>query len=95
MNPADHRSYVGSLEVMSQNGLFEILPIRKVKPQFLQSYLSPSDKPGVSQVILQAGQVANGRSVVRLSVIEFSVCIVAPIIRNDGGFKKRTITQVA
>jgi hypothetical protein len=48
----------------------------KLDPQFLHSYLSPADKPGVSQVMLHAGQVVKGRFGFGLDGIEFSVCIV-------------------
>lgn len=61
---------------MIGNGFCGIPATIKAKPQFLHSYLSPADKPGVSQVILQVGQVVNGRLVPRLSDMEFSVCIV-------------------
>ena len=68
------------------------MPMMKVEPQFLHSYLSPSDKPGVNQVILQVGHVVKGRLALRFSDIEFSVCIVGPIIRNDAKLETRTIT---
>jgi hypothetical protein len=63
----------------------------KLELQFLHSYLSPSDKPGVSQVMLQPGHVVNGRLELRLSDIEFSVCI-GSIIRKDAAVGTRTIT---
>jgi hypothetical protein len=65
------------------NRLSGVRPTIKLKPQFLHSYLSPSDKPGVSQVILQVGQVVKGRLGLRLRNTEFSVCIVALIIGDD------------
>ena len=55
----------------------------------MHSYLSPSDKPGVSQFILQFEQVVNGRFRLALSDVEFSVRIVVPIIWNDAAFKKQ------
>lgn len=51
-------------------------PTIKLEPQFRHSYLSPSDRPGVNQVILQVKQVVNGRFEFRLSDIEFSDCII-------------------
>lgn len=69
-----------------------MLPMIKLKPQFLHSYLSPFDRPGVSQVILQVAHVVNGRLELRLSDIEFSVSIVGLIIRNDARIETRTIT---
>jgi hypothetical protein len=77
---------------MSGNGSSGILPMIKLKPQFLHSYLSPSDKPGVSQVSLQAVQVVKGRTGLRLKDNEFSVCIVGPILLNEAQLKNRTIT---
>ena len=71
-----------SLELRG-NRLSGVRPTIEVKPQFLHSYLSPSDKPGVSQVILQVGQVVKGRLELRLRNTEFSVCIVALIIGDD------------
>ena len=47
----------------------------KLEPQFLHSYLSPSAKPGVSQVVLQVGQLVNGRLELRLPGRECSACI--------------------
>ena len=64
----------------------------KLQPQFLHSYLSPSDKPGVSQVVLQAVQVVKGRIGLRLRDNAFSVCIVGPIVRKEAQLKNRTIT---
>ena len=48
----------------------------ELDPQFLHSYLSPVDKPGVSQVSLHTGQVVKGRFGSGLDGIEFSLCIV-------------------
>jgi hypothetical protein len=56
----------------------------KLKPQFLHSYLSPSDKPGVSQVVLQAVQVVKGRIGLRLRD--------KPVVRNEAQLKNRRIT---
>jgi hypothetical protein len=69
-----------------------MLRMIKLKPQFLHSYSSPFDRPGVSQVILQVAHVVNGRLELRLSDIEFSVSIVGLIIRNDARIETRTIT---
>lgn len=54
--------------------------------------LTPFDRPGVSQVILQVAHVVNGRLELRMSDIEFSVSIVGLIIRNDARIETRTIT---
>jgi hypothetical protein len=74
------------------NNFSGILPTIKLEPQLRHLYLSPSDRPGVSQVISHMGHVVKGRLELRLSEIEFSVCIAEPILRNEAQLETRTIT---
>lgn len=64
----------------------------QLDPQFLHSYLSPSAKPGVSQVMLHVGQVVRGNLGFRICGNELSVRIVASSIRKDEGRRIGTIT---
>lgn len=61
-----------------------ILRTMKLEPQFLHSYRSPSTRPGVSQVMLQVEHVVNGRLELRLTGIDFSLCIGASMLGKNG-----------